>query len=72
MRACADRCRGLTILANLEAMMSREWQIDCEVKELIGRFVQETITEAERAKLRDLQRERVERMLPQPFRAGQR
>jgi hypothetical protein len=41
---------------------SREWQIDCEIRHLIGEMVQQTITDQGRAKLQDLQRERVQRM----------
>lgn len=50
---------------------SREWQIDCEVKDLIGKLVRKTITEEEKAKLHDLQRERVRRMMPRSLAAGQ-
>jgi hypothetical protein len=44
--------------------MSREWEIDCEIRGLFGKLVRQTITAEERARLNDLQRERVRRMMP--------
>lgn len=43
---------------------SREWELSRRIRELIRLMANGVITEAERAELRDLQGERVDRMKP--------
>jgi hypothetical protein len=42
--------------------MSREFDIDMELRRLFAKMVRDEITDEERAKLHDLQRERVQRL----------
>lgn len=48
--------------------MSREWEIDCRLRDLIVKVVRKTVPPEELAEIRTLQRERVSRMMPAPIR----
>lgn len=52
----------------IDNLASREWEIDCRLKELIGKLVSRTISRDEETELHMLQRERVNRMMPKSLR----
>ena len=44
--------------------VSREWELDCIIREKIGKIVRGDATEKDQAELQDAQDERVRRMMP--------
>lgn len=44
--------------------VSREWQIDCRVREIIGKMVEDTASPDEIEEMHRLTKERADRMMP--------